>query len=95
MKAVLIAAGVLAATVTSAAAQFFSGPPPGAPPPWARDRYPYAERHHRICQDKAWRLYSYERRAASDGFLTPRERFIMRELRFDLDRTCGRWRWRG
>ncbi len=85
MKSVLAAVGLLAVTATTASAQF-------APPPWARSSHPYAERHHRVCQEKAWRLHSYERRSASDGVITPRERSIMRELRWDLDRTCGRFR---
>lgn len=88
MKSLIVAVGLLAATATTAAAQF-------APPPWARDSHPYAQRHHRVCQDKAFRLHDFERRAARDGHVSFRERRIMRELRYDLDRTCGRFRWRG
>lgn len=94
MKAVLAAVGLIAVTATSASAQFWGGPS-YAPVPWSRGSHPYAERHHRTCQEKAWRLHGFERRAASDGVITPRERAIMRELRWDLDRTCGRFRWRG
>jgi len=88
MKTVLAAAGLLLVGATAASAQF-------APPPWARGDHPYEQRHHRECQDKAYRLHSYERRAASDGRISPRERDIIRALERDLRRTCGGFRWRG
>lgn len=88
MKAIILAASLLAVGATAASAQF-------APRPWLKSEFPYAERHHRVCQDKAWRLHEYERRAAADGRISPREMRIMRDLRYDLDRTCGRFRWRG
>ena len=88
MKAIILAASVLAVGATAASAQF-------APRPWMKSDFPYAERHHRMCQEKAWRLHSFERRAASDGELSWRERRIIRSLRADLDSTCGRFRWRG
>jgi hypothetical protein len=94
MKSLILAAAALLVGATSASAQFFPGPPPGHAP-WARDRYPYVERHHSVCQEKAWRLRSYERRATADGRFDRREREIMRRLRWDLDRTCGRFRWHG
>jgi len=56
MKTILAAAGLLAIGATAASAQF-------APPPWARGNFPYEQRHHRECQDKAYRLHSYERQA--------------------------------
>ncbi len=88
MKVHLAAIGFLAVTASSASAQFVLSP-------WARDSHPYAHRHHRVCQDKAHRLHDFERRSARDGFISHRERRIMRELQYDLDRTCGRYRWRG
>lgn len=92
-----IAAGLLVAGVTSAAAQSITlrlGPPPPAPV-WRQDFHPYARRHHDVCHRKAWRLREYERFAASDGRIGRREQREIVALRYDLDRTCGRWRWRG
>ncbi len=88
MKSVIIAAGMLALAATSAAAQY-------APQVWAKGSHPYAQRHHSVCQDKAIRLHRYENRAASDGVLTRVERQNIVALKRDLDRTCGRYRWRG
>lgn len=84
MKAFLLAAGMVVAGTSFASAE-----------PWHRDRFPYEERHHAVCQEKAHRLWEYEHRAKADGHLSHREREIIRELEFDLDRTCGRYRWRG
>ena len=86
MKAMIFAVGLIAAGVTTASAQYS---------PYAPGLYPYAPRYHNVCQDKARRLYAYERRAAADRRLTNRERRIIRNLQIDLDRTCGRYRWRG
>ncbi len=86
MKALIIAAGLIAVAATSASAQFN---------PWVRGQHPYAERYHNICQDKAQRLYAFERRAVADRYLSFEERREIRALRRDLDRTCGRYRWRG
>lgn len=94
MKAIVIAASLLVAGASSALAQF-APPPPPPPAPWSKGAFPYAERNHRVCMDKAWRLRSYERAAAADGRFSFRERRIMESLRRDLDRTCGRFRWRG
>ena len=91
MKKLIIAAGLLAIGATTAAAQY-GGPPRER---WSRDAYPYAERRHSSCQEKARRLHNFERRAASDGRVNFRERQIVRDLQRDLDRTCGRFRWRG
>ena len=88
MKAIILAASLLAIGATAASAQY-------APRSWSKGEHPYAERHHRICQEKAWRLHGFERRARSDGELSWRERRIIRSLRADLDSTCGRFRWRG
>jgi hypothetical protein len=93
MKKLLIAASLLAVGATSAVAQF--GPGPGPRPEWRRDAFPYEQRRHSICQEKAWRLHSYERRAAADGRLSWNERRNLSALQNDLDRTCGRFRWRG
>ena len=84
MKTIVLAAGLLAAGTAVASAE-----------PWNRGRYPYEERHHSVCQEKAHRLHAFERRAASDGRISHREREIMHELARDLDRTCGRYRWHG
>ncbi len=65
------------------------------PERWERGRYPYAERHHYVCQEKAERLHRFEHRAASDGIITERERHIIHELRENLRETCGGYRWRG
>ena len=86
MKALIIAAGLIAVGVTSASSQYN---------PWVREQYPYARRHHNVCQDKAQRLSAFERRAVADRQLTFQERRTIRALRRDLDRTCGRYRWRG
>jgi hypothetical protein len=86
MKSLIIAAGLIAVGMTTASAQIV---------PWDRSLHPYAERHHRVCQDKAFRLYQYERRAASDAFLSRFERANIIALKRDLDLTCGRFRWRG
>jgi hypothetical protein len=70
---------------------------PVAPPErrgWTRNEHPYQARHHRECQEKSHRLHSYERHAADDGYISPRERRIIRELQRDLDQTCGGFRWR-
>jgi hypothetical protein len=98
MKNLLIAAGMLAVSASAASAQF--GPPPfrgPAPPPPGYDRsiHPYEGRHHRVCQEKSFRLHQFERRAASDGRLDRRERAIIRDLERDLARTCGGHRHRG
>ena len=86
MKSIVLAAGLLVVGASAASAQYAR---------WDRGAYPYEERHHLVCQEKAFRLHEFERRAARDYVYTPREREIIRELRFDLDRTCGRFRWRG
>ena len=88
MKTLIVAAGLLAVTATSASAQF-------GPRPWSRAEHPYAQHHHSICQEKAIRLHDYERRAASDGRIDRHERHTIQALQHDLDRTCGRYRWRG
>ena len=88
MKALIIAAGLVVVGATSAAAQY-------APQTWAKGSHPYAQRNHSVCQDKAIRLHKYEHRAASDGVLTRAERQTIVALKRDLDRTCGRYRWRG
>lgn len=88
MKALIIAAGLLAIGATSASAQF-------APRPYLKNEFPYAERHHSVCQEKAFRLHNYERRAASDGRIDRRERETIRALERDLARTCGGYRHRG
>ena len=88
MKSLLLAAGLLVVGVTTASAQF-------APSPWSRGAFPYEQRYHTSCQEKAFRLNRFERRSASDGVLTYRERITIRKLRWDLDRTCGRFRYRG
>lgn len=62
---------------------------------WRIDIHPYAERHHFTCQDKARRLWAFERRATSDHRLSFWERRELAALQRDLDRTCGRFRWRG
>lgn len=86
MKALIIAAGLIVAGATSATAQYN---------PWVRGQYPYAQRYHNICQAKAQRLHAFERRAVADRQLTFQERRTIRALQYDLDRTCGRYRWRG
>jgi hypothetical protein len=88
MKGLIIAASLIAISATAASAQVVIVP-------YSSGHYPYAERHHRVCQEKAWRLHSFERRATADGHLSRREREEIAYLRRDLDRTCGRYRWRG
>lgn len=86
MKALIIAAGLIGLGATSASAQYAG---------WRKDHHPYAREHHSVCQEKAHRLHRFERRAASDGHISRSERAIMRDLERDLDRTCGRYRYRG
>ena len=88
MKALIIAAGLLAVTATSASAQY-------APRAWDRVEHPYAQSRRSDCQAKAIRLHDYERRAARDGRIDRHERETIRALERDLDRSCGRFRWRG
>jgi hypothetical protein len=97
MKKLALAVGLLACGVADASAQSVTlrfGPQP-PPPVWSRDAFPYESRRHDICQRKAWRLREYERYASADGRLSWRERRELASLRSDLDRTCGRVRWRG
>lgn len=86
MKTLIIAAGLIGLGATTASAQYR---------PWHRDHHPYAREHHHMCQDKADRLHRFERRAARDGRISRDERILMRDLERDLDRSCGRYRWRG
>ncbi len=60
---------------------------------WSRGAHPYARQHHGECQEKAFRLHRFERRAAEDGRISRSERAAIRDLQRDLDRTCGRFRW--
>ena len=99
-----LAAGILAVGVTAVAAQPYPGyrpPPPPAyqPPPPRIEHQPgyhsYKLQVHDVCQDKAFELYKYEQRAASDGRISWRERQTIRALERDLRRTCGGWRHRG
>ena len=87
MKTLIIAAGVLALGAGTVSAQPYPG--------WRRDWHPYPQRYHSVCQDKAFRLHNFERRAASDGRISYNERQTIFSLKRDLDRTCGRYRWRG
>lgn len=86
MKKIVLAAALVVLGATGASAQHAT---------WRRGDHPYAERHHSVCQMKARQLHDYERRAAADGRLSWRERRTVDSLRRDLDRTCGRFRWRG
>ncbi len=95
MKKLALVAGLLACGAADASAQSLTlrfGPQP-PPPRWERNAFPYEARRHDICQRKAWRLREFERFAASDGRLSGRERRELDALRFDLDRSCGRFRW--
>ena len=60
---------------------------------YTRDNHPYARHQHDNCQEKAFRLHRFERRAAEDGRISRSERSEIRALQYDLDRTCGRFRW--
>jgi hypothetical protein len=82
MKALIIAAGLLAIGASSASA--LEG--------WNKDRHPYAQKHHSVCQDKAVRLHNYEMRASKDGRLSWRERRTLEALKRDLKQTCGGFR---
>lgn len=87
MKKLIIASGLLALFATAASAQ--------PVPTWEKDKFPYAKKHHTVCFEKARRLNGYEARAKADGRLTRSERNTMAALQRDLDRTCGKYRWRG
>jgi hypothetical protein len=62
-------------------------------PTFNKSEHRYSQRNHRVCQQKAHQLHSYERHAAADGFLSGRERRTIVSLKSDLDRTCGGHRW--
>jgi hypothetical protein len=79
---------------TAAKVVYVPVPVPPAPA-WNKADHPYAQRHHRSCHEKSHNLYRYERHAAADGHLSPREYRTIDALKRDLDRTCGRHRWRG
>ena len=87
MKKLMIMAGLLSLMATAASAQ--------PVPAWEKGRHPYARERHSVCIDKARRLNHFERRAAADGRLSRSERHMMAALQRDLDRSCGRFRWRG
>jgi hypothetical protein len=80
LLSLLAASGFAALGATAASAE-----------PWSAE-LPYAKRNHSVCQRKAEQLHDFERRAASDGRISPRERRTMNVLQADLDRTCGRFR---
>lgn len=82
MKALIIAAGLIAIGASSASA--YEG--------WRKDDHPYAQKHHAVCQDKSERLHHYERRAARDGHISRDERHTIEALKRDLDYTCGGFR---
>ena len=86
MKTLLIATGLIVAGVSAASAQYA---------PYRKEAFPYAQKHHSVCQTKSRSLATYERRAKSDGRLSLRERATMRSLERDLARTCGGYRYRG
>ena len=81
-------------TLPPPGSRFDAGPPP-ATPAWRQGHHPYARQHHADCHRKAWRLHRFESYARSDGRLSKDERRLIEGLRYDLDRTCGRYRWRG
>lgn len=87
MKKLIIAAGLLGMLAGTASAQPI--------PAWEKGKYPYAQKNHAVCFDKARRLNGFEARAKADGKLTRSERNTMAALQRDLDRTCGKFRWRG
>ncbi len=87
MKNLIIATGLLAISATAASAQF-------APRPYTPGQHTYERRNHRECEDKAYRLHQFERRAASDGRIDRRERAIIAQLERDLRITCGGHRYR-
>lgn len=87
MKKLLIAAGILAMGACAASAQPVSV--------WKKEAFPYAQKYHSVCQDKARRLNGYEIRAKADGKLTKKERATMATLTRDLDKTCGHYRFKG
>jgi hypothetical protein len=86
MKSFMLAGALLVLGASAASAQYA---------PWQQGAYPYARRHHHVCQEKARRLFQYERRAASDGRISRSEREVIRDLERDLNRTCGGYRHRG
>ena len=104
MKSLVIAAALLAIGVSTADAQYRPAPPPPTqqrvyvpvppppPPRYIAAEHPYPQRYHNICQEKAHRLADYQRHAAADGYISPRERATIRILERDLNRTCGRYR---
>jgi hypothetical protein len=63
-------------------------------PAWNTGSHSYPKNRHRECQQKSHNLHSFERHAADDGYLSPRERSTISALKRDLDRTCGGHRWR-
>ena len=86
MKRWLLAAGFIAAAVSGATAQYA---------PYSRTEFPYAQKYHTVCQEKAHRLFEFEKRAGADGRISVSERGTMRSLERDLARTCGGYRFHG
>ena len=82
MKALIVAAGLLALGASSASA--YEG--------WNKDKYPYAQKYHSVCQDKAERLHKFEARSVRDGKITRDEARTIEALKRDLGRTCGGYR---
>jgi hypothetical protein len=96
MKLAILAASLLAFGATAVSAQGRYAPPPlPTAPVWSKDSHSYPQSRHRTCQQKAWNLHNYEKRAASDGRVDRRERDIIRGLERDLNSSCGRHRWNG
>jgi hypothetical protein len=89
------AAPAAAAKPAPAPVKVFVPVPVPTLPTWSAGDHRYSKRNHRVCQEKSHRLHSYERHAADDGFISPRERRTIATLKTELDRTCGGHRWRG
>lgn len=62
---------------------------------WRKGDHPYAEQHHRECQDKAICLWRFERSVTADHTLSKGELILVAALKRELDNTCGRYRYRG
>ncbi len=82
MKSLIVALALTTAGSTGASAQI---------EPWSRETFPYEERYHTVCQQKAQRLIDLQKLWRP----TVAERAAISNLEYDLDTECKRYRKRG
>jgi hypothetical protein len=82
MKSLIVAFALTTVGATGVSAQLV---------PWSYDKFPYEERFHKVCLEKAHHLYDLKKLWRP----TVNERAAISNLEYDLDITCKRYRWRG